>query len=113
MRGQVVVGPLTAWLRECWVDAANPRLSGDWPDWTTRPTFHALVVESVQVEPSQRRQGHLRRFLEELCADQRFARVVVEGVQNPILAEALLRWGWQVDPAVMDFYKERLIDGQL
>lgn len=42
-----------------------------------------------------------------MAADLRFDLVIVEGVGNPILAEALLRWGWDCDPVVMDFYKRK------
>lgn len=105
MREQITSGPLTATLRECFVLASNRRQSAEIPGWATEPTIHAIVVESVAVEESHRRQGHLRRFLDLLCSDGRFEMVVVEAVQNPILAEALLRWGWDCDPGVMDFYR--------
>ena len=107
MSSTVTNGPLTARIRECWVDAANRRLSADFPGWTERRTIHTLVIESVCVEESHRRQGHFRRFLALLCADPRFGMVIVEGVQNPVLAEYLLRDGWDCDPGVMDFYRSR------
>jgi GNAT superfamily N-acetyltransferase len=100
-------GPLVAFLRECWVQADNLRLSAEYPGWTDAPTLHAVVVQSVVVEDGHRRQGHFRRFIEALCADQRFEMVVVEGVQNPVLGEALLRWNWDCDPGVMDFYRRQ------
>jgi len=103
----VAVGHLTATLRECWVDAGNLRLSGTDPGWTSRPTVHAVVVEIVAVEEAHRRRGECRAFLNQLCSDGRFDMVVVEAVQNPVLAEALLRWGWDCDPGVMDFYWKR------
>jgi len=102
-------GPLCAVLRECWVDAGSLRLSATRPDWTDRPTIHAVVIESVTVEEPHRRQGHFRRFLAEVCAGNDFELVVVEGVQNPALAEALSRWGWEVDVGVMDFYKRTVL----
>jgi hypothetical protein len=101
----VTFGPLSAHIRECWLDASNLRLSGERPEWTARPTIHALVIEAVRVDETERRQGHLKRILAMLCADSRFDMIVVEAVQNPILAEALLRWDWGCDPGVMDFYK--------
>ncbi len=100
-------GVLQASIRECWVDAANLRLSSAEPNWTDRPTIHAIVVESVAVSESHRRQGHFGRFLAKLCRDERFQMVVVECVQNPILASYLLRLGWECDPGVMDFYWRR------
>jgi hypothetical protein len=107
MSEQVRCGPLTARIRECWVDAQNRRLSGTDPAWTTRPTIHSIVIETVNVEPSQRQQGHFRRFLAMVCADPRFDMVVVEGVGNPHLAEFLLHEGWECDVGVMDFYRKR------
>lgn len=91
-------------LRECWVRADNRRLSCTRQGWTDLPTLHAVVVESIRVEEAQRRQGLCKAYLNALCADPRFELVIVEAVQNPILAEALLRWGWDCDPGVMDFY---------
>jgi hypothetical protein len=108
MRQEVTDGPLVATIRECWVLASNRRLSSESPRWRKRERrIHAIAVETVEVEESRRRQGHLRRFLDRLCADDRFDMVVVEQVQNPILAEALQRWGWDFDLKVMDFYRER------
>ena len=95
---------VTAKLRECWVLASNFRLSAEKPDLIVQPTIHAIVVESVRVDEQHRRQGHCKRLLEQLCEDRRFDLVIVEGVQNPILAEALTRWGWEFDAGVMDFY---------
>ena len=100
-------GPLTAYIRECWVDAADLCLSAETPDWTDRPTIHTIVIESVRVEEAYQNQGHFRRFLASVCADERFDMVIVEAVQNKVLAEALLRWGWDCDPGVMDFYRRR------
>ena len=104
MTQRITSGPLTATLRECWIDATNRRLSGSSPDWTERPTIHAVAIETVQVEKSERRQGHFRRFLADVCAYPRFEMVVVECVQNPILADYLMRQGWEFDGMVMDFY---------
>lgn len=107
MRNTVHAGPLTALVRECWVLKSNRRVSAEIPNWTNQPLVHSIVVESVNVEEAHRRQGHLKRFLDEVCADPRFDMVIVEGVQNPILAEALLRWGWDCNVEVMDFYHYR------
>src|ERR1044071_2225522 len=98
------IGPLNALIRECWIDAGNLRLCGPTPDWTARPTIHAIVIESVHVEEPHRRQGHFRRFLDAICSDPRFDMVVVEAVQNTHLAAALLSWGWDCEPAIMDFH---------
>ena len=68
---------------------------------------HSIVVETIRVDLEHRRQGLCKAFLQALCADPRFDMVVVEGVQNPVLADALRRWGWEWDPGVMDFYKIR------
>jgi hypothetical protein len=104
-RSTTYAGPLTAVLRECWYLARNLRCSCEVRAWTvSRPTVHAIVVESVHVDESHRREGHCRRFLEGLCADERFEMVVVEAVQNEHLATALLRWGWEYDPAISDYY---------
>jgi len=89
------------------VAVENKRLSGDSPTWTIRPTIHSLVIESARVEESHRRQGHFHRFLDVVCADPGFDMVVVEAVQNPILAEAFLRWDWECDSGIMDFYKRK------
>jgi GNAT superfamily N-acetyltransferase len=107
MMEKLTAGPLTAILRECWILASSLKYSAGYPHWTAEPIIHAIVVESVMVEEPYRRQGHLRRFLEQLCADTRFELVVIEAVQNPLLAEALMRWGWDCDPQVMDFYRPR------
>ncbi len=105
MTSIVRAGPLTARVRECWIDRANLRLSADHPTWTDQPTIHALVIQSIAVEEAHRQQGHCRRFLAEVCADPRFEMVVMEGVGNEVLAAALLRWDWTCDPGVMDFYR--------
>ena len=94
-----------AQLRECWILASNRRESCTSQDWTSEPTLHALVVEYIQVDRERRQQGLCRDFLHALLADSRFELVVVECVQSEILAQALLRWGWECDPGVMDFYK--------
>jgi len=95
---------LTATLRECWVLRDNLRASCEVADWTEQATWHAIVLESVQVPEQHRRQGHCRRLIESLTHDDRFELVIVEGVGNLLLAGALMRWGWQFDPTVMDFY---------
>lgn len=121
MRHRITHGPLTATLRECWLDAGNRRLSAQFPAWTDRPTIHAIVIESVSVEAAHRRQGHLKRFLAMVCADPRWEMVVVEGVGNLHLAAYLEREGWEVDVGVGDFYRRKatgensgknLVDGE-
>jgi|SRR5580700_29421 hypothetical protein len=107
MRQTITVGPLTATIRECWVDAEHLRLSAERPNWTMRPTIHAIVVETVKVEDASQRQGHFTRFLDMVCADERFDMVVVEGVGNKMLAAWLMRQGWEYDSGVMDFYRRR------
>ena len=97
-------GAITARIRECWVWAENRRVSFSASGLTLKPTIHSLVIEYIGVDESERRQGIARRFIEQACNDARFEMVIVEGVQNPILAEALIRWGWDYDPGVMDFY---------
>lgn len=96
---------LTATVRECWVLKSNKRLSGTKPDWTTEPTIHALAVESIEVEEAYRRQGECRAFLNHLLDTGKYDMVIVEAVGNQHLAEALLRWGWDCAPGVMDFYR--------
>lgn len=93
---------LTARLRTCWIRKDNLRLSSLHP-WSS-PCWRAVVVESVHVAEQTRRQGVFKRFLAELCQTPDIDLFVVEGVANPLLAAALLRWGWDVDPGVMDFY---------
>lgn len=90
-------------LRRCWVRADDLRLSrtdGPWPE----PCLLALVLGTVEVAEPARRRGVFTRFLSELCAAPGYDLVVVEGVQNTDLARALVRWGWDFDPGVMDFY---------
>lgn len=99
-------GSLTAIIRESWYSPERLR------EYVAQPglpgyTLHAIAVWSVQVEQQHRRQGHCKRFLEALQADDRYDMVVVEAVQNPILADALLRWNWDCDPQVMNFYWRR------
>lgn len=108
MRTEVIRGPLTATLRECWARIDNLRQSAEIPGWSVSSLIHAIVIESVAVEDQHRRMGHLKRFVESLCLDERFEMVIVEAVQNPILADALLRWGWDCDPQIMDFYRRRI-----
>jgi len=106
-RWEVTDGILSATLYEAWVLASNRRNSGCYPEWTNEPTIHSLIVESVKVAEEHRKEGRCKRFLSELCGRTDFDLVVVEGVQNAILAEALLRWGWDCDPGVSDFFWER------
>jgi hypothetical protein len=99
---------MTVFLRECWVDPRNYRLSSEheesakkaWPN-----AIHAIVIMSIRVKIEHRRQGHCRRFIERAAADPRFELCIVEGVLNPHLRAALYRWGWDCDPGVSDFYK--------
>jgi hypothetical protein len=110
---KVTFNHVTANLCECWVLASNLRHSADSPGaWVDEKTIHAIVVETIDVERAFRRQGECRAFLNQLCADDGFDMVIVEGVQNPILAEALIRWGWECDPGVMDFYHRRAKDAK-
>lgn len=98
-------------LRECWLNADNRRQSCGRPGVFAREV-HAVVVETIRVDKAHQRQGLCRAYLNTLCADPRFELVVVEGVRNPHLAAALMRWGWDCDPVVMDFYKQRQTDGR-
>jgi hypothetical protein len=93
--------PLTAVVRECWVNPDNKRISQIEPKvgW-----IHAIAIESIFVA-RERRQGHAKRFIDELCRDLRFDMVIVEMVRNPYLMDALHRWGWECDPGVSDFFK--------
>jgi hypothetical protein len=98
---------LTAVLRECWVDKNNYLISCENESVLHAKTIHAIVLESVKVEPRHRRRGFCRRLIEALCLDSRYDLVIIEGVQNRHLADALLRWGWDHDPRVMDFYRRK------
>jgi len=91
-------------LRECWVLARNRRISSEDKDWTTEPTIHVLVVESIEVEEPHRRQGRCKEAISGLLRNTNYELIVVEAVQNPILAAALRRWGWDNDEETMDFY---------
>lgn len=105
--GQVIeANGVYAELRECWMLAENRRVSCAAPNWTDQPTIHALVVEVIKVDEELRGRGLCRQFLESLCEDDRFDLIVVECVGNPILADALRRWGWEEDEGVSDFYWE-------
>ena len=95
---------MTAFVRHCWVLASDFRKSCVRYGWTTEPTVRAVVLENINVSEEHRRQGHCRRLIEELCGDDRFDMVVVEAVQNPVLADFLARLGWDRDPCVSDFY---------
>lgn len=89
-------------IRLCWVRKDNLRLSSDrpWPE----PCWETCIVEWVEVHESMRRQGVFKGFLGQLVGSNPAELFIVEAVQNPILAEALMRWGWDFDPVVMDFY---------
>jgi len=95
---------LTVRLRECWVLASDLRKSAWTEGWTPEPTLHALVLEHVKVDETLRRRGICKRFIAWLAGDPRYELVIIEGVQNEHLAEALTRWGWPCDRGVMDFY---------
>lgn len=103
MMGQTVYKwPLTAVVRECWIDPANKRVSytKPKPGW-----IHSIALESIMVIDRERKKGHAKAFIDSLVADPRFEMVVVEMVRNPYLSESLTRWGWECDPEVMDFFK--------
>lgn len=103
----VTVPPeLTAHLRECFVRRDDLRRSTTNPGlWPADVTLKALVVEVIAVRPEHARKGHCRRFLMELTTLPGRDLVVVEGVANPILRDALVRWGWHHDPHVQDYYR--------
>lgn len=105
MRTLIKLGPLKALLRECWILASNKCYSSCNPDWINEPTIHSIVVESVRVEEPFRKQGLFKRLITELCEDTKYEMAVVEQVQNPILIEALIRWGWECDKQLSDFYR--------
>lgn len=94
---------VTFHIRACWILAANLRVSRENRPFD-EPCHRALVLESVKVRESMRRQGVFTRFLREMTQQPGYDLFVVEAVQNPVLAESLLRWGWDCDPGVMDFY---------
>ena len=91
-------------LRGCWVNPSNLRESCR--EQVDPFTLHALVLEWVEVAETHRRQGYFKRFLDQLLHQVAYDHdlMIVEGVQNSILADALTRWGWEYDPGVMDFY---------
>jgi hypothetical protein len=70
------------------------------------PTTYAIVIESVSVEEEQQNKGHFKSFIAELISDHdhSYEMIVIEGVGNEILANALRRWGWEEDCGVRDFY---------
>lgn len=98
---------LSATLRECWVLADNLRISFPTPMASDKPTIHSIVVEAVEVDAAYRNRGNFSAFIKRLRADQRYDMVIVEGVGNPLLVQALQRWGWPFDEGVMDFYWRR------
>ncbi len=103
----VTVPPeLTVTLRECFVRWDDLRQSTVRPSlWPAGAALKALVVETLAVRPEHARKGHCRRFLMELTTLPGRDLVVVEGVVNPILRDALVRWGWHHDPHVQDYYR--------
>lgn len=98
---------LCAGLRECWVLKSNRRISREVPWPSNLPAYFAVVVETVMVLEPHRRQGICKRFIQRIVNHPTAELVIVECVQNPLLAEALLRWGWEVDEGVMDFYWDK------
>lgn len=97
----------TASLRDVWVLKDNLRISCELRGKLPGPSWHALVLESIAVDPEHQRQGECKRFIAALCADPRYDIVIVEGVQNRFLADYLAREGWSFDLKVMDFYRLR------
>lgn len=91
-------------VRRLWVRKDNLRLSREDKPWP-EPCWTALVLEWVEVHESMRRQGVLTRFLAEMLRQPGYELFIVEAVQNPHLAEALMRWDWDFDGEVMDFYR--------
>jgi hypothetical protein len=94
--------PLTAVVRECWINPLNRRVSCLKPKtgW-----IHSIAIESIMVIKRERKKGHAKAFIDELCQDPRFDMVVVEMVRNLYLMDALHRWGWECDPGWSDFFK--------
>lgn len=86
--------------------ADNLRLSAErpGPEWANRQLLHAVALETIVVRPTFWRCGVCKRFIQRLVADDRYELVVVEGVLNAHLYEALLRWDWHLDPGISDFY---------
>ncbi len=95
-------------LRECWVnkdDLRQSRQSFDAPAW--EGALHSLVLESIVVADQFRRKGICKAIVGVLANavdSGQYDLAIVEGVQSPILAEALARWGWRCDARVSDFY---------
>lgn len=94
---------LHAKVKECWapVDDFKSMYPAPQPD---RDMLHCISLESIAVEPLFQRLGMCREFIESLCNLPEYEMVIVEGVQNAVLARALERWGWRVDRSIMDFY---------
>lgn len=90
-------------FRRCWVKKANRRQSSQFKPFD-EPCYEALVLEGVIVRKDRRRQGVFARFLAVFIAAPGFDLYVVEAVQNPHLAEYLIRLGWDCDASVMDFF---------
>ena len=95
---------LTAIVRHCWVRKDRPSLSCETEGAWQEPTWRAIVIEFIFVNPKHWRQGHCRRFIEMVRDDNHFELAIVEAVQNPHLYDALLRWGWELDYKLNDFY---------
>lgn len=96
-------------LRECWVNADDLRKSCDQlGTWSNE--FHTLVLESIAVAVPFRKLGFCKTVVEIMRTAVEtglYDLAIVEGVQNPILADALTRWGWKYDSQIMDFYWQK------
>lgn len=68
------------------------------------PTVDAYVVQTISVPSYNRRRGHCRAYIESLTQATGSDLIIVEGVGNHILADALTRWGWASDGYINDFY---------
>jgi len=104
---------VTVTFREAWVSAKNVHLASTFDGWHPGGgRLRALIVSGISVHRDMQRKGMCKRFLGWLTRDPRYSLVIVEMVQNPILAAALTRWGWVHDPKIMDFYFARTHEGQ-
>lgn len=93
-------------LRVAYVSDDDRRMSSDLPrpGWT-----ETLILEYVFVPKELRRQGRAKRLIAQLMETSKSAgitQMIVEGVINNHLSDALTRWGWECDERVMDFFKE-------
>jgi len=99
--------------RMCYVLDSNRRKSYPTAASAPGPTTYSLVIESVTVDPeTEQNKGHFKSFINELIRNHldpnlhksELGMIVVEGVGNEILADALRRWGWEEDSGISDFY---------